>query len=88
MSSGFDIFKYKDKLDRERAEREAKYGKKNTLGMKLARCFVYGFSATMIWSVSTTFAMPSILQISLNLVLIVAFAYLSYKTFTSHPKAK
>lgn len=81
MANGFDIFKYKDQLDRERAEREARYGKKNTIGMKLTRCSVFAVCGIMVWSLSTTFNMPSTAQAILNGVLLGVVLHLCYRVF-------
>lgn len=81
MGNGFDIFKYKDKLDKERAEREAKYGKPNTIGMKLVRSLMYAVSGTMIWSLSTTFLLPQVVQMVINVLLFCGVAFLTYKAF-------
>jgi hypothetical protein len=80
MKNGFDLGKYKQKLDDERAARLAKHGKLNTIGMKITRCLMYSVSGTMIWSVSTTFAFPEIVQLLLNAAILVATLYMIYRT--------
>lgn len=81
MKSGFDLGKYKQKLDDERAARLAKHGKLNTIGMKVTRSLMYTVSTIMIWSVSTTFAFPEIIQLLINATLVIATLYMIYRAF-------
>lgn len=81
MKNGFDLGKYKQKLDDERAARLAKHGKLNTVGMKITRSLMYTVSATMIWSVSTTFNLAETIQLLINGTLVIATLYMIYRVF-------